>query len=79
MIVDLRHRSPTYRQWIGVELSPVNGRRLYVPEVSRRGTRRYVDDTEMAYQMSHEYVLAAVVCAGTIRRSGLNGRPQRAG
>lgn len=59
VIVDLRHESPTYRQWIGVELSPVNGRLVYVPEGFAQGYQTMVDDTEMAYQMSHEYVPSA--------------------
>ena len=29
--VDLRKRSPTYRQWVGVELSAENKRMLYIP------------------------------------------------
>lgn len=30
--VDIRHDSPTYRKWAGVELSADNHRQLYVPE-----------------------------------------------
>ena len=30
-IVDLRPQSETYLRWLGVELSPQNGRLLYVP------------------------------------------------
>ena len=55
-IVDLRHESPTFRQWLGVELSPENGRLLYVPEGFAQGYQTLRDDTEVAYQMSHEYV-----------------------
>ena len=32
VIIDLREGSPTYKEWIGVELSADNGRALYVPE-----------------------------------------------
>ena len=39
-IVDLRPDSSTYTQWLGVELSPENGRLLYVPKGSPRATRR---------------------------------------
>ncbi len=55
-IVDLRPDSPTYLQWLGVELSPENGRLLYVPKGFAQGYQTLVNDTEVAYQMSHEYV-----------------------
>ena len=55
-IIDLRPDSPTYLQWLGVELSPENGRLLYVPIGFAQGYQTLVDDTEVAYQMSHEYV-----------------------
>jgi dTDP-4-dehydrorhamnose 3,5-epimerase len=55
-IVDLRPDSPTYTQWIGVELSPDNGRLLYVPKGFAQGYQTLADDTEVAYQMSHYYV-----------------------
>jgi dTDP-4-dehydrorhamnose 3,5-epimerase len=55
-IVDLRPDSPSYRRWLGVELSPDNGRLLYVPIGFAQGYQTLVDDTEVAYQMSHEYV-----------------------
>ena len=55
-IVDLRPESPSHKQWLGVELSPENGRLLYVPKGFAQGYQTLTDDTEMAYQMSHEYV-----------------------
>ena len=55
-IVDLRPESSTYLQWLGVDLSPENGRLLYVPVGFAQGYQTLVDDTEVAYQMSHEYV-----------------------
>ena len=55
-IVDLRPGSPSHKQWLGVELSPENGRLLYVPKGFAQGYQTLTDDTEMAYQMSHEYV-----------------------
>ena len=55
-IVDLRPESSTYLSWFGVELSPTNGRLLYVPEGFAQGYQTLVDDTEVAYQMSHGYV-----------------------
>ena len=58
-IVDLRPDSATHAQWLGVELSPENGRLLYVPEGFAQGYQTLLGDTEVAYQMSHEYVPAA--------------------
>lgn len=55
-IVDLRPESRTYLRWLAVELSPENGRLLYVPKGFAQGYQTLVDDTEVAYQMSHEYV-----------------------
>jgi dTDP-4-dehydrorhamnose 3,5-epimerase len=59
VIVDLRPESPTYRGWHGVELTPDDGRLLYVPEGLAQGYQTLADRTEVAYQMSHRYVPAA--------------------
>jgi dTDP-4-dehydrorhamnose 3,5-epimerase len=59
VIVDLRPQSRSYREWIAVDLSPANGRLLYVPEGFAQGYQTLVDGTEVCYQMSHEYVPAA--------------------
>lgn len=58
-IVDLRPESPSHLQWLGVEVTPENGRLVYVPVGFAQGYQTLVDDTEVAYQMSHEYVPAA--------------------
>ena len=55
-IVDLRPDSPSHLHWLGVELTPENGRLLYVPIGFAQGYQTLVDDTEVAYQMSHMYV-----------------------
>ncbi len=59
VIVDLRPQSPTYLEWAAFELSPANGRLLYVPEGFAQGYQTLADGTEVAYQMTHEYVPAA--------------------
>jgi dTDP-4-dehydrorhamnose 3,5-epimerase len=59
VIVDLRPGSVTFRRWLGTELSPDNGRLLYVPEGCAQGYQTLADDTEMVYQMSSVYVPAA--------------------
>jgi dTDP-4-dehydrorhamnose 3,5-epimerase len=53
--VDLRPDSPTFRRWVGVELTPENGRALYVPRGFAHGFLTLADATEVAYQISAEY------------------------
>ena len=55
VIIDLKPESPTYRQWIGVELSSENYRMLYVPEGFAHGFLTLEDDTEVTYQVSQFY------------------------
>lgn len=50
--LDLRPASPTFRQWVGVELTADNGRALYVPEGCAHGFQTLADDTEILYQIS---------------------------
>ena len=59
VMVDLRPESPSYLQWHGEELTPANGRQLYVPEGYAQGYQTLVDECEVHYQMSHEYTPAA--------------------
>ena len=59
VIVDLRPESPTHLDWMGIELSPSNGRLLYIPEGFAQGYQTLADDTEVAYHMSHEYTPSA--------------------
>ncbi|HEV2802870.1 MAG TPA: dTDP-4-dehydrorhamnose 3,5-epimerase [Pyrinomonadaceae bacterium] len=51
-IIDLRPESPTFKQWIGVELTAENRRMLFVPEGFAHGFQTLVDRTEVFYQMS---------------------------
>jgi dTDP-4-dehydrorhamnose 3,5-epimerase len=53
--VDLRANSPTLGQWFGVELDPVSGRALYVPEGCAHGFQTLVDDSDVAYMISVPY------------------------
>jgi len=53
--VDLRPGSPTYCQWVGVELTPENRRMLYVPHGCAHGYQTLVDDTEVFYIVSAAY------------------------
>ena len=55
VIVDLRPDSPSYKQWLGVELTPANHKALYVPEGFAHGFQTLADNTEVFYQMSQFY------------------------
>ena len=56
VMVDLRPDSPTRNEWLGAELSARSERLAYVPEGFAQGYQTLEDDTEVLYQMSHEYV-----------------------
>ncbi len=55
VIVDVRPESPTYCQWIAVELTADNLRTLYVPTGFLHGFQTLVDDTTVLYQVSAPY------------------------
>jgi dTDP-4-dehydrorhamnose 3,5-epimerase len=55
VIVDLRQHSPTFRQWISVQLSADNRAMLFIPEGIAHGFQTLADDTEVFYQMSRYY------------------------
>lgn len=59
VIVDLRPDSPTYRRWIGVELTADNRRALFVPEGFAHGFQTLEDDTDVSYQVSAFYTPGA--------------------
>jgi dTDP-4-dehydrorhamnose 3,5-epimerase len=56
VIVDLRPESPSWRGWLGVELTAINQRLVYVPEGFAQGYQTLEDETEVLYHMSHRYV-----------------------
>ena len=55
VIVDCRPGSPTLRQWIGVELTALNHRSLYVPKGFAHGFVTLTDETEVLYMISVPY------------------------
>ena len=55
VIIDLRPDSPTFKQWISVDLTAENRRALYVPENFAHGFQTLRDNTEVFYQMSEFY------------------------
>ncbi len=50
--VDLRPDSRTFRRWVGVELTPENGRALYIPAGCAHGCQTLADRTEVLYHIS---------------------------
>ena len=55
VIIDLRPSSPSYRQWVAVELTGSNHRMIYVPEGFAHGFQSLEDDTEVQYGVSAAY------------------------
>jgi dTDP-4-dehydrorhamnose 3,5-epimerase len=53
--VDLRPESPTYRRWMGRELTADEGAMLYVPEGCAHGYLTLADDVEVTYFASTFY------------------------
>ncbi len=53
--VDLRKGSPTYKQWVAVELSADNKRMLYIPRGFGHGFRTLTDDVEFCYKVDNLY------------------------
>jgi dTDP-4-dehydrorhamnose 3,5-epimerase len=64
VIVDLRPASPTFKKWIAVELTGLNGMLLYVPAGFAHGFQTLADETEVAYQM---FEVFAPDCANGVR------------
>jgi len=55
VVVDLRRESPTFKQWIGVVLTPANRNMVYVPEGCAHGFLTLEDESEVFYQISEFY------------------------
>lgn len=55
VMIDLRSESPTFRQWVAVELTAQNRRMSYIPKGFAHGFQTLVDDAEVFYQMSEFY------------------------
>ena len=59
VIVDLREESPTYKQWLAVELTADSYRMLFVPGRFAHGFLTLEDNTDVAYQVSAKYTPGA--------------------
>jgi dTDP-4-dehydrorhamnose 3,5-epimerase len=56
--VDLRRSSPTFGQWVGVELSATNKRMFYLPEGIAHGFLSLEDGTDFLYKCTSAYLPA---------------------
>jgi dTDP-4-dehydrorhamnose 3,5-epimerase len=54
-IIDLRPKSPTFKQYFGLALTAYNHTMLYVPEGFAHGFLTLEDNTEVFYQISEFY------------------------
>jgi len=55
VVVDLRQDSPTYKQWISVELSKENKKQVYIPHGFGHGFLTLCDDCEVLYKVDQYY------------------------
>jgi dTDP-4-dehydrorhamnose 3,5-epimerase len=55
VLLDLRPDSPTFKEWISIELTAENHRLVYIPEGLAHGFQSFTDGTEVFYQMSQCY------------------------
>lgn len=53
--VDLRHDRPTYKQWVGVELSEENKKQLLIPRGFGHGFVTLTDHVEFLYKADNYY------------------------
>lgn len=54
--VDIRKKSPTFGQWVGIHLSDVNKRQLWIPEGFAHGFLTLSETAEFLYKTTNYYV-----------------------
>jgi dTDP-4-dehydrorhamnose 3,5-epimerase len=78
VVVDIRKGSPTYGDWVGVELTAENGRQMLVPKGFLHGFITRAPMTEIIYKCTDYY---APECDGAVRWDscgidwGFSGQP----
>jgi len=55
VVVDIQTGSPTYRQWVGVNLSAENKRQLFIPKGFANGYCTLTDNVEVVYKVDDYY------------------------
>jgi dTDP-4-dehydrorhamnose 3,5-epimerase len=55
VVADIRPDSPTYKKWVGVELSADNGRMLYIPPGLAHGFCVLSEELDFVYKVTQEY------------------------
>lgn len=55
VIIDMRTESPTFKQWLGVELTEDNRKTLYIPGGFAQGFITLRDNTEVSYSVNEYY------------------------
>lgn len=55
VVVDLRKNSPTYKNWISVELTEENKKQIYIPRGFGHACMSLVDNTEVQYKVDELY------------------------
>lgn len=53
--VDIRHGSPSYLKWIGVELTEENKKQIFIPKGCLHGFLTLTDDVEVEYKVDEYY------------------------
>jgi dTDP-4-dehydrorhamnose 3,5-epimerase len=53
--IDLRKGSPTYKEWVAVELTDRNKRQLFIPKGFAHGFLTLTDDVEVQYKVDEFY------------------------
>jgi dTDP-4-dehydrorhamnose 3,5-epimerase len=57
VVVDFRRGSPTFRRWVGVELSEVNHRQLWVPPGFAHGFYVLSEQADLVYKCTEFYAV----------------------
>lgn len=53
--VDLRKNSPTYKQWVALELTEENKKQIFIPKGFAHGFLTLADNTKLQYKIDNHY------------------------